>query len=67
MAEERRMKLSAINDILPPEIIEKVLKLLNYKDTNQGRLICRKWRQIIDNGKLVKKASGKIQSKTMFR
>ena len=65
MAEERRMKLSAINDILPPEIIEKVLKLLNYKDTNQARLICRRRRQIIDNGKLVKKASGKIQSKTM--
>ena len=56
------MKLSEINDILPPEIIEKVLKLLNYKDINQGRLICRRWRQIIDNGKLVKKASGKILS-----
>ena len=62
MAEARRMKLSAINDILPPEIIEKVLKLLNYKDTNKARLICQRWRQIIDNGKLVKKASGKILS-----
>ena len=60
MAEARRMKLSAINDILPPEIIEKVLKLLNYKDTNKARLICQRWRQIIDNGKLVKKASGKL-------
>ena len=60
MAEERRMNFSAINDILPPEIIEKVLKLLNYKDTNKARLICQRWRQIIDNGKLVKKASGKI-------
>ena len=59
MAEARRMELSAINDILPTEIIEKVIKLLNYKDVNQARLICRKWRQIIDNGKLVKKASGK--------
>ena len=67
MAEAKRMKLSEINKILPPEITEKVLKFLNYKDINQARLICRKWRQIIDSGKLVKKASGKIQSKTMFR
>ena len=60
MAETKRMKLSAINDILPPEMVEKVLKLLNYEEINQGRLICRKWREIIDNGKLVTKASGKI-------
>ena len=60
MTEVKRMKQSAIHDILPPEIVENVLKLLNYKEINQARLICRKWREIIDNGKLVTKASGKI-------
>ena len=61
MAETKRMNISAINDILPPEMVEKVFKLLNYEEINQARLICRKWREIIDNGKLVTKASGKIQ------
>ena len=61
IAETKRMKFSEINEILPPEMVEKVLKLLNFKDINQARLICRKWREIIDNGKLVTKASGKIQ------
>ena len=60
MAEAKRIKLSEINKILPPEMVEKVLKLLNFKDINQARLICQKWREIIDNGKLVMKASGKI-------
>ena len=60
IAETKRMKFSEINEILPPEMVEKVLKLLNFKDINQARLICRKWREIIDNGKLVMKASGKI-------
>ena len=60
MAETKRMNISAINDILPPEMVEKVFKLLNYEEINQARIICRKWREIIDNGKLVTKASGKI-------
>ena len=60
MAEAKRIKLSPIHDILPPEMVEKVLKLLNYKEVNQARLICRKWKEIIDNGNLVKKASGNV-------
>ena len=61
MAEAKRMRLSPIHEILPLEMVEKVLKLLNYKDINQARLICRKWREIIYNGNLVNKASGKVQ------
>ena len=59
MAEAKRMRLSPIHEILPLEMVEKVLKLLNYKDIKQAKLICRKWKEIINNGNLVKKASGK--------
>ena len=62
MTEAKRIRLSPIHDILPPEIVEKVLKILNFNDINQARLICRKWRDIIDNGNLVTKAKGKILS-----
>ena len=61
MAEAKKKKLTPIHEILPPEMLEKVLKLLNYKDINQARLICRRWREIIFKGNLVNKASGKVQ------
>ena len=54
---KREKKL--IDDILPPEIVEKILKYLNYKDICQSKLICRRWKEIIDNGNLVIKASSK--------
>ena len=55
----KRMKFSTINDMLPPEIIEKIFKLLNYKDICLTQLICRRWKEIIENGTLLKKVSGK--------
>ena len=54
------VKLTPIHEILPPEMLEKVLKLISFNEINQARLICRKWREIIDKGNLVKKASGNI-------
>ena len=54
---ERERKL--INNKLPPEIIEKILKFLNYKDVSQSKLTCRKWKEIIDNGNLIIKSSSK--------
>ena len=59
MAEAKRIRLSVIQDTLPSEMIEKILKLLNIKDLCQAQLICRRWKQIIDNGNLIKKASGR--------
>ena len=44
---------------LPPEIVEKILRLLNYMDICQAQLICKRWKEIIHRGKLMKKASGK--------
>ena len=58
MVEAKNMRFSVIHDILPPEMVEKILKLLNIKDLCQAQLICRRWKEIIDKGNLIKKASG---------
>ena len=57
--ERERMPDGQINIILPPEMLEKILKLLNFKDICQANLVCRRWNEIIVNGKVLKKASGK--------
>ena len=60
--ERNRMPDDQINIILPPEMLEKILKLLNFKDTCQANLVCRRWNEIIVNGNLVKKASSKTST-----
>ena len=54
------IKLSGINTIMPPEIVEKILKLINYKDIYQAKLTCRRWKEIIHKGNLMKRALSKI-------
>ena len=56
----KKMSPLVIHDQLPPEILEYIFKFLNYKEIRQAQLICRKWKEIIDNGNLLKKASGKF-------
>ena len=60
MAEAKKMKYYVIPNIMPPEIIEKILKLLSLKDICQARLICRRLKEIVEKGIILKKASGKI-------
>ena len=60
MADTKRIKLSVSFSHLPPEMVEKILKLLNIKNICQARVICKQWKEIIDRGNLLKKASGKI-------
>ena len=55
----KKMDYSITHAILPPEIVEKILKLLNYKDIYQSELVCRRWKKIIDKGNLMKIATGK--------
>ena len=45
---------------LPPEMVEKILKLLNFQEICQAKVICRRWKEIIDNGNLMQNASGNI-------
>ena len=56
--ERKRMPGDQINIILPPEILEKILKLLNFKDICQANLVCKRWNEIIINGNVLKKALG---------
>ena len=58
MAETKKIKLSMNHSILPPEMLVKMLKLLNYKDLCKAQLICKRWNDIA--GKLKKKVAGKI-------
>ena len=60
MAKAKRFKFSVCQkqNMLPPEMLEMIFKLLNYKDICQALLVCRRWKEIIDNCNLVKKAAG---------
>ena len=60
MAEAKKMEYSVIENILPPEVIEKILKLLSLKDICQARLICRRLKEIVEKGIILKKTSGRI-------
>ena len=56
----KKMRPSVIHDQLPHEMLEKILKFLHFKDICQAQLICKKWKEIIENGNLMKKAAGNI-------
>ena len=58
--QRKRMPDGQINIILPPEMLEKILALLIYKEICRAKLICRKWKEIIDKGNLLKKVAGKM-------
>ena len=58
MSDAKRIKLSVNFNSLPPEMVERILKLLNLMELCQARLICKRWREIIDKGNLVKDAAG---------
>ena len=45
---------------LPPELVEKILKLFTFKEISNIQLTCKRWKDIIVKGNLLKKASGKI-------
>ena len=62
ITESKKMDHSIIHEILPPEMVEKILKLLNYKDLCQSQQVCRRWKEIIDMGNLKKKATGKTST-----
>ena len=56
----RKRTLSDVENILPPEMVEKILKLLKLKEICQAQLVCKRWKDIIINGNLVKKVAGKM-------
>ena len=64
--ERERMPDDQINIILPPEMLEKILKLLNFKDICQANLVCKRWNEIIVKGNVLKKVAGKNNAKLKF-
>ena len=62
ITESKKMELSLIHEILPPEMIEKILKFLNCKDIYKSQMVCRRWKEIIDLGNLKKKATSKTST-----
>ena len=60
LTKSKKMKHSIIHEILPPEMVEKILKLLNYNEICNAQLVCRRWKEIIEKGNVVKTISGKI-------
>ena len=59
MAAANKISLSVREIDLPSEMVDKILKLLTYRDIWQAKLVCKRWKEIIDMGNLVKKAKGK--------
>ena len=56
----KKRRVSDVENILPPEMLEKILKFLNFKDICRGNLVCRRWNVIIAKDNLVKKVTGKM-------
>ena len=54
MEEANKTNMSLILYMLPPEMLEKVVNFLNFKEICQAKLISRRWKEIIDQGNLLK-------------
>ena len=60
MAEAKRLKLSLIHDTLPNEIFVKILKMLGYKSIKNALATSKRWKQIIDDFKIVEVIFSKL-------
>ena len=62
MPTSKRPKLyfESINQVLPLEILRKILQKLDIKNLCMAREICKCWKAIIDGFQLVEEAAGKI-------
>ena len=60
MEEPNKTNMSLILNMLPTEMLEKILKLLKLKEICQAQLVCKRWKDIIVKSNLVKKVAGKM-------
>ena len=56
----KKRRVSDAENILPPEMVEKILKLLKLKEISQAQLVCKRWKDIIVEGNVLKKVAGKM-------
>ena len=52
--------LILINNVLPPEILKKILEWLDIKNLVIARLTCKRWKLIIDNYNIMEEALSKF-------
>ena len=60
IVQTKKRRVSVVESILPPEMVEKILEILSFKDICQAQLVCKRWKDIIIEGNLVKKVTGKM-------
>lgn len=59
MGKAKKLKFAPIHEILPQEIFIIILEKLDYNAINVARIVCHKWKKVIDDFKLVKVAASK--------
>ena len=67
MAEENAIDFPLINEVLPAEILEKILEWLDIKSLVNARLTCKHWKLIIDNCDIMGKVLSKILKSTKWK
>ena len=59
MSQEKRIKSAPIHEILPQEILVKILKKLEFKSVILAGRVCKYWNRIIVGFELIEAASSK--------
>ena len=52
---------------LPPEMLKKILEMLNINSLGSARLTCKRWKQIIDNYNIMEEAQSKISKSNKLK
>ena len=56
-----------INNVLPPEILKKILEWLDIKNLVIARLTCKRWKLIIDNCNIMEEALSKFSKSNKLK
>ena len=56
-----------INNVLPPEILKKILEWLDVKSLVNARLTCKRWKLIIDNCNIMEEALSKFSKSNTLK
>ena len=59
MSSRKKIKISNFH-LLPPEVIEKILKYLPHRELLEAKTVCRQLNRIISKGKLITKSYKKL-------
>ena len=60
MAEDKETSLLSVNEVLPTELLKKILENLGIKSLCFAKQTCKHWNEIVDEFELVEKALSKF-------